>query len=131
MNKKLLAIMLIATMLFASSCNKNDKDNTNDQNSENGGITNNSIVLEEGEVVFKGQVLSNYSTFMEVEIIDSEIAFGKYIALISAKTEFYDKDGNAIDREDITTDNVIEIVFSGQVMNSYPPKISAKRIYLN
>ena len=123
--------MLIATMLFASSCNKNDKDNTNDQNSENGGITNNSIVLEEGEVVFKGQVLSNYSTFMEVEIIDSEIAFGKYIALISAKTEFYDKDGNAIDREDITTDNVIEIVFSGQVMNSYPPKISAKRIYLN
>ena len=131
MNKKLLAIMLIATMLFASSCNKNDKDNANDQNSENGGITNNSIVLEEGEVVFKGQVLSNYSTFMEVEIIDSEIAFGKYIALIGAKTEFYDKDGNAIEREDITTDNVIEIVFSGQVMNSYPPKISAKRIYLN
>ena len=132
MNKKLLAIALIMTMLFTASCKKNNEsDNTNDQNTENGGIVNDSIVLEEGEVVFRAKVSSNYPSFMEVEIIDSEIAFGKYIVLINGQTAFYDKDGKAINREEILADSVIEIVFGGQVMNSYPPQISAKRVYLN
>ena len=73
--------------------------------------------------------LSN-SRHIEMEIIDSEIAFGTYLALTDKDTLFFDNNGGAITREDIKVGDIIEVVFSGQVMQSFPPKIYAQKIYL-
>ena len=65
-----------------------------------------------------------------MEILDSEIAFGTYRVLYNSETPFYGLDGQQIQLSDIEIGSVIEVVFSGQVMQSYPPQIAAKRIYL-
>ena len=133
--KKIIAATILSAMLLAVGCNNTDdsnlaNDSTND-NAENGGIQNQHIELSEGEVVFRAKVITNEPKhYIEAEIVDSQIAFGVYHALVSDITEFYSKSGEKINREDIADGDIIEIVFSGQVMNSYPPKISAKRVYL-
>lgn len=118
MSKKIIAIAIIMMTLLMAGCQGGDDNSVEEKN-------------ERGEFVFKGEVtdVSNYR-HIEMEIIDSEVAFGTYLALTSSETEFYGSDGNSIEREDIKVGDVIEVVFSGQVMMSYPPKISAQKIYL-
>ena len=133
--KKIIATLLLSAMLMAVGCNKTDDgnpaDNNTQENAENGGIQNQHIELSEGEVVFRAKVITNDPKhYIEAEIVDSQIAFGIYHVLVSDITEFYGKSGEKINRDDIADGDIIEIVFSGQVMNSYPPKIAAKRVYL-
>ena len=146
--KKLIALAFMLATLFAVGCKKNDGQNaggnqngngTNESqnnetdavNAENGGIKNEHIELSEGEVVFRAKVIANHnSNNLEVEIIDSQVAFGTYIVLTGNQTTYFDREGNALDRNTIKESDIIEIIFSGQVMNSYPPQIAAKRIYL-
>ena len=99
-------------------------------NKENGGLQNANIQLSEGEVVFRGKVTSIDKKEIQMEILDSEIAFGTYRVLYNSETPFYGLDGQQIQLSDIEIESVIEVVFSGQVMQSYPPQIAAKRIYL-
>ena len=137
MNKRLLAMALAAVMLFAVGCNGNNSqpdDNAESKadNAENGGIVNDSIQLQDGEVAFRGKVTSvSDKRHIEMEIIDSEIAFGTYWVIVDESTKFFDTNGNEISRTDVKIDDTIEVVFSGQVMNSFPPQIFAKRVYLN
>ena len=130
-----MALALVCVMLFVTGCNKQnntpDKDGDNTPpNSENGGIVNESIKLEDGEVVFRGQVTSIDKKEIQMEIVDSEIAFGIYRVLYNSETPFFGLDGQQITLSDIEIGDVIEVVFSGQVMQSYPPQIAARRIYL-
>ena len=132
---RIMALALVCVMLFVTGCNnKNnapDKDGDNTPpNSENGGIVNESIKLEDGEVVFRGQVTSSDKKEIQMEILDSEIAFGIYRVLYNSETPFFGLDGQQITLSDIEIGDVIEVVFSGQVMQSYPPQIAARRIYL-
>ena len=133
--KKIIATGLLMAILLAVGCDKADgnkpADDSAQQNAENGGIQNQHITLSEGEVVFRAKVITNeYRGYIEAEIVDSQIAFGVYHVLVSDETKFYNKGGEKIERTDISVGDTIEIVFAGQVMNSYPPKIAAKRIYL-
>ena len=131
MNKKVLALALAVITLFLAGCN-NKNDDMDNTNKENNSTSDTKIELQSGEVVFKARVTSvENSDFIEGEIVDSDIAFGIYWVLVSDLTEFYDINGNSISRSDINVGDTIEIVFGGQVMNSFPPKISARKIYLH
>ena len=133
---RIIALILAFIMLMAVGCQKNDETRVpekgeNEPNAENGGIKNSSIKLEEGEVVYRGRVTKlGDKREMEMEIVDSTIAFGPYRVLIGDSTTFYGASGEEIDRETIELDDIIEVVFSGQVMMSYPPQIAAKRVYI-
>ena len=133
---RIIALILAFIMLMAVGCQKNDETRVpekgeNEPNAENGGIKNSSIKLEEGEVVYRGKVTSLGDRYaLEMEIVDSTIAFGTYRVLIGDTTTFYGVNGEEIDRETIELDDIIEVVFSGQVMMSYPPQIAAKRVYI-
>lgn len=123
MSKRIIAVAILMLTLALIGCQP-----TENATGAGGG---NEEKNERGEFVFKGEVtdLSNYR-HIEMEIIDSEIAFGTYLALTDKDTLFFDNNGGAITREDIKVGDIIEVVFSGQVMQSFPPKIYAQKIYL-
>ena len=136
---RIIALVLAITTLLIVGCAENGKDNAPDKddttlvdgtNRENGGIVNTNIKLESGEAVFRGKVISVDRYEIQMEIVDSEVAFGTYRVLIQESTPYFDENGAAITKDDIKVDDVIEVVFGGLVMNSYPPQIAAKRIYL-
>ena len=137
MNKKIIALATALLMLFLVGCNKTNnqnqqgggENNTNIENESGNGNTSVEEKNENGEFVFKGKVTStNSKKHIEMEIIDSDIAFGTYWVIVGEETEFLNADGNRISREDIGTGDTIEVVFGGQVMNSYPPQISAIKV---
>ena len=117
-------------MLFAVGCSL--PENEEPYIEEDDGLTDSGIKYAENEKVFKATVTKYDSKkYLEVEIIESNIAFGTYWVLVSDLTTFHKLDGTEISYQNIKPGATIEIVFSGQVMNSYPPQISAKRIYLH
>ena len=65
---------------------------------------------------------------LEVEVIESDYAFGPYWVIISDATEFVGKGGESIKKSDIKSGDTVEITYSGQVMMSYPPQIVAHKI---
>ena len=134
--KRILALVMALVMLMAVGCQKDDGAKLPDAgddtpNAENGGIKNSAIKLEDNEVVYRGKVTNlGDRNGLEMESVDSTIAFGTYRVLIGDSTTFYGVNGEEIDRETIELGDVIEVVFSGQVMMSYPPQIAAKRVYI-
>ena len=64
---------------------------------------------------------------LTVEVTKSEYTFGTHW-VITTDTEFYDKQGNRIQKDDIKVGDSVEILYSGQVMLSYPPQIVAAKI---
>ena len=132
MTKRILAIVMLVMMLFAMGCGPTDKGPVggNDNNSSNDNEDAKEI-NESDYFLYKGKIVSNENTrYIEVEIIDSQIAFGKYLVLVDAATVYQDSEGNEITRDDLKVDDVIEISFSGQVMMSLPPQIYAPKIIL-
>ena len=68
---------------------------------------------------------------LEVEVLESENnASGIYLVIIANETEFIDKVGNQILKENIECGDIVEIYYGGQVMMSYPPQIVAARIVI-
>lgn len=74
------------------------------------------------EVVFVGEKL-------EVNVIEGEYgASGPYWVITSPETVIIDSSGRRISK--LNVGDKIEIIYSGQVMMSYPPQIVAKKITL-
>ena len=99
MTKRILAIVMLVMMLFAMGCGPTDKGpvggNDNNSSNDNGDIKE---INESDYFLYKGKIVSNEnSRYIEVEIIDSQIAFGKYLVLVDAAT--YLKIGRASCRE--------------------------------
>lgn len=65
---------------------------------------------------------------IEVDVFEGEYASGLYWVITSDATEFLDKDGNRIAKDDIKVGDTVEIVYNGQVMMSYPAQIVARKI---
>lgn len=145
MTKKILALGILVMMMFLIGCNSNRNNSNNNNNGDNTGTpegndngnqtgdpsTGGSVEErnENGEYFYMAKV-SNIDDkhHIAVEIIDSQIAFGTYWVLVGGQTTFVDEDGTSLTREDIKVGDTIEIIFSGQVMMSYPPQIAAIKI---
>ena len=67
---------------------------------------------------------------IEVEVYNSDYAFGTYWVLTSSQTLFLDSEGNTISRSGIKAGDKVEITYGGQVMMSYPPQIAARVVQI-
>ena len=72
--------------------------------------------------------VSEVGEYIVVEVLESEYTFGTHWVITSEKTCFLDKRGREIRRGDIKSGDTVEILYNGQVMLSYPPKIVARKI---
>ena len=64
----------------------------------------------------------------EVEVIESDYAFGVYWILTSDSTKYYNENNSVIMRSNIKVGDTVEIDYSGQTMLSYPPQVVAYSI---
>ena len=65
---------------------------------------------------------------IEVMVTESEYTWGTHLVITSDKTQYVGKNGERITRDKLAVGQNIEIVYSGQVMLSYPPQITAQKI---
>ena len=137
MNNKILALILLITMLLLVGCNKagtTEQPTDNNQSESNNESTAPQSVEEKnenGEFFFKAKITSlDERNYIHVEVFDSEVAFGPYRVIVGEVTKYFDKDGNSISITDLKVGDSIEIIFNGQVMTSNPPQIAALRIHL-
>lgn len=149
MSKRIFAIVVLVMMIFAIGCNQQSADDNNSET--NNGVTDNSGTDNSGtdnsgnvengrgveekndqdEFFYRGVVTeTDNKRYIVMEIIDSNVAFGIYHALVSDQTAFVNSDGSAISRDQIKVGDTIEVIFSGQVMLSMPPQIAAQKIIL-
>jgi hypothetical protein len=74
-------------------------------------------------------VIKNIDEKIEVEVIEGDYEVsGIFWVNTSSDTIYLDNNGNRTLRAFLKVGDTIEIVYSGQVMMSYPPQISAKKI---
>lgn len=112
MSKKILALAILTLVLFATGCNPIDNSGENP--------------FEE-KFVLKGIVKSVSDNQLEVDVIESDYAFGIYWVHVS-DAKFVDSEGNTIAKTDVKAGDTVNITYGGQVMMSYPPQIVAYKI---
>lgn len=125
MSKRIIAIVTLIMILLVTGCQPSDNDNNggdkeNMNNTENGGQQNRGDGF-----VLKAVVKSITPDFIEVEVIESDYAFGIYHVRTGAQTEYFGADGSTAGISDIKAGQTISITYSGQTMMSYPPQIVA------
>ena len=79
------------------------------------------------EFILTGIVKANNDR-LEIEVINSDYAFGLYWVLTHSETEFMSKNGDTATKNDICVGDTVEISYGGQTMLSYPPQIVASRV---
>lgn len=84
--------------------------------------------MEDGSLVKMTASVSEVGEYIAVEVLESEYTFGTHWVITSEKTCFLDNRGREIQREEIKPGDTVEILYNGQVMLSYPPKIVARKI---
>lgn len=68
---------------------------------------------------------------IEVEVIEGEYdASGIYMVITNINTQYLDSDGSKTLKSNINVGDIVEIIYGGQVMMSYPPQIVAKKIII-
>ena len=113
--KKILRIALfIAFSLALTSC-RLDFDAASDEGAPGSDFKMTALITEIGEKI-------------TVDVTKSEYTSGILLVITGDKTEYFDKAGNKISRADLTVGSTVEILYSGQVMMSYPAQIVAARI---
>ncbi len=70
------------------------------------------------------------NSHIEIEILQDEYNQGIMWVNYSSTTPIYNANNERINLSDLTVGNKIRIVYSGQVMMSYPGQIVAKKIIL-
>ena len=124
MKKNLLTLLLFILTFSLTSCmlienlfgksDDEDSDDTIDGTKPGSDFKMTAIITELGEKI-------------AIDVIESEYTSGIHWVIIADATEFYAKDGSAITRSDLKVGDTVEILYSGQVMMSYPPQIVAAR----
>ena len=81
------------------------------------------------EFVLKGIVIA-INDKLEIEVIESDYAFGIYHVIVPNNIPITSASGSAITLDDIELSNTVLVKYSGQTMLSYPPQIVAYSINL-
>lgn len=85
--------------------------------------------VPDGGFVLKARITA-LGEKLEVEVYDSDYAFGTYWVITPAATTYEGEGGTAISRRDLKVGDRVEITYGGQVMQSLPPQIVARSIRL-
>lgn len=72
--------------------------------------------------------VKNMEEKIEVEVIRAQYASGIYLVITSPATRIFDEKGNTIKKADLKAGDTVHIIYSGQVMMSYPPQIVALEV---
>ena len=125
MKKTLLTVLLFILTLSFASCisvsdifDKSDDDDGNDDNVDG---------TMPGSDFKMTAVITELADKIAIDVIESEYTSGIHWVIVADATEFYAKDGSKITRGDLKVGDTVEILYSGQVMMSYPPQIVAAR----
>ena len=110
----IFTVALVSMMLFATGCPKYTGHYEPEE--------------PQGETFVLKAVVNTVTDRLEVEVIESDYAFGVYWVLVSENTIYKNSDGASISLSDIQPGDTIEITYGGQVMMSYPPQIVAQKI---
>ena len=113
MSKKILILALMSMLLFATGCPKYEEN-----------------FEPQGETFVLKAVVNSITDKLEVEVIESDYAFGVYWVLISDSTKYENSEGASISLSDIQPGDTVERTYGGQVMMSYPPQIVAQKVTL-
>ena len=109
----MLTAALVAMMLFATGCPRYEEN-----------------YEPQGEAFVLKAVVNTVTDRLEVEVIESDYAFGVYWVLVNENTKFENSEGETINLSDVKPGDTIEITYGGQVMMSYPPQIVAQKVTL-
>ena len=115
-------IKLALIILTLSCCICGCASNEGQEHGESGGTEGSSQAF-----VLKA-IVSTVGEKIEVEIIESDYAFGTYLVITSDNTDFIGKDGSKINKSDLKSGDTVEITYNGQTMLSLPPQIVAHKI---
>ena len=123
MKKIVLLILIFALLsLFLFGCStETGGEATGGDTGDTGG--------ESVPFVFRGTVFE-VSELLGVQMEETEYSSGPYHVITGEETTYFDESGAPTSRDSVKIGSVIEVTFSGQVMMSYPPKISAKSIQI-
>lgn len=80
-----------------------------------------------GDSVSMTAKITNLGEKLEVEVIESPYTFGVHW-VITDSAEVFNKNGEKITVTELHVGDTVEILYSGQVMLSYPPQIVAAKI---
>ncbi len=116
--------LILIVCLFATACTNKDTASCNDDNNQ---AQTNENPDAQGKFTLTGIVLG-VTDRIEIEVTNSDYAYGVYWVLVSNNTEIFDAYGNKISLTGIKTGDSVEIVYGGQVMMSYPPQIVAHKV---
>ena len=106
-------IVLLTAIICLSSCK--------DTKGENGGMDRTDGVVMTAKITEIGE-------YIAVDVVESEYTFGPHWVITSEATKFENAAGKGITRDDLRVGDTVEILYNGQVMLSYPPKIVAHKI---
>ena len=152
MKRLFISIIVILSIFMLFSCNFSTYENTDKLPMDLDNLASGQDSQKEAEAVGKDAIQNNANAdnteekramytlkaivkavtneHIEVEIIESDYAFGIYWVLTSSDTEYFNANGSKIGRGNIKIGNTIEIDYSGQTMLSYPPQVVAYTIKL-
>lgn len=117
-----LVFLLIFTLVIPLiSCQKNEEDTIPTMSQENTNEAASPTVQMEATVTKAGAPLT-------VEVNKSQYTFGTHIVHLSENTHIQNASGQPISTESIRVGDRLTILYSGQVMLSYPPQIVALSI---
>ncbi len=107
--KLILSVAILCAMLLSCTMFDTEKDDMN-----NVKMTAEIISIDEK---------------IEVKVIEGEYgASGIYLVITGIETQYFSASGSPTLKSALNVGDVVEITYSGQVMMSYPPQISAKKI---
>ena len=101
---------------------KDENQNLNSDSEKNENQNKSEFVLK--------AIVKKVGEHIEVEVIESNYAFGTYWILTPSTTVYYNANGSVINRQNIKVGDTVEISYSGQTMLSYPPQVVAYSIKL-
>ena len=80
------------------------------------------------EFILKARVVGKNDTHLEIEVIESDYAFGVYWVIVPSSTPILSAQKEVISLDELSAGTVVEITYNGQTMMSYPPQIVALSI---